>query len=199
MFTRLAIFIVTIYSSTNGAHTKSDKIIYPGPTVDHHNGNSHNDPVIVPASCRNLTYCFEKPKNYPQERYDKMFEGMNLAPLPTIVESSLSDRLGDEEYEDDCDAEVRYDPLYSIRTKKGEWRHIIQSPKQNFNQKVRIETCTAVDTQCFKNYPVFGGIITLCKQKTAKYEFVADDGKGGSTKLETELPSCCVCHYKPAA
>ncbi|XP_013200320.1 uncharacterized protein LOC106142917 [Amyelois transitella] len=195
MFTRIAIFIVSVcsFNSGDGAYSRSDKIVYPGPTVNSRQGY---EPPIVPESCKNLTYCFEPPSNYPQERYNKMFEGKKVAPLPSIVETEVVNRLADDDYNDDCNAEVRSDRLYSIKTKEGDWRHIIQAPTENFQQRVRIEVCTALETSCFKDFPSFGGITTFCRQKQAKYEFVVDDGMGGSAKMETELPSCCVCHYK---
>lgn len=45
---------------------------YPGP-IKKMNNRYNSDEIEIPEECKGLNYCTIKPKNYPTERYDKMF------------------------------------------------------------------------------------------------------------------------------
>ncbi|XP_045534873.1 uncharacterized protein LOC106707645 isoform X2 [Papilio machaon] len=129
---------------------------------------------------------------YPLENIAK------IVPQPSLVlDTMLTNRQGDPEETDDCDSEVKYEPLYKVREKRdGDWREVVQAPTENFVQRVRLETCTNTEASCFNALHLNSDIKTSCKQKYNKWEVLVRKGENDTEKIEVELPVCCSCVYK---
>ncbi|XP_059056758.1 uncharacterized protein LOC131850527 [Achroia grisella] len=171
-------------------------IIYPGPykgVTDNRYGSPDDD---LPSQCKNKNYCSIKPPGYPQDRYNKLFKGSKTVSQPTLIISQIEDRLEDPDEHDGCESDVSYEPLYKVRTKRGDWRFVVQAPEENYVQMVRLETCREPGTSCFTDIGTFNGITTMCKQKTSTWEFLVDNGRNGTEKAKVDLPVCCSCHYR---
>ncbi|XP_063360727.1 uncharacterized protein LOC134649826 [Cydia amplana] len=193
MFKLVCVSIVTVclQLTSGGVMKPDDSIKYPGPIKDR-NG--------VPDECKDQNFCTIKPPDYPQEQFDKMFKGTKLGKLPNLVlNDSLVDfpnRQGGPGDEDDCRTTVTYEPLYKVRTKRGDWRTVVQAEQENYVQKVRLETCLKPQSKCFTRFGEIPGIETYCRQNYNDWELVVSDGKGGTETVTTSLPVCCSCHYK---
>ncbi|XP_013139007.1 PREDICTED: uncharacterized protein LOC106103716 [Papilio polytes] len=197
----VAIFIVSIVNlqMTTAAVTQrgvdTPPIVFPGP-VEHNLKAKAEEP----EECKGKTYCTIKPADYPEELFSKMFKDANIVPQPSLVlDTMLTNRQGDPELSDDCDSEVKYDPLYRVREKReGDWREVVQAPTENFVQRVRLETCTNTEASCFNGLHLTSEIKTSCKQKYNKWEVLVRKGENDTEKIEVELPVCCSCVYKTA-
>ncbi|XP_075971340.1 uncharacterized protein LOC142973489 [Anticarsia gemmatalis] len=182
------------------AVTKKDddytKIVFPGPIQDlstRYGTPNKTDP------CAGLTYCTVKPDDYPQELFNKMFEGKYKEPIyqPTYI--MTDDRQGDPDEVDNCEVTVTYEPLYKVSNKQGVWRTVVQAPEKNFLQMVRLETCNEIGSSCFEPFQAPVDLQTSCKQTYGVWEFLvhAEDGSSEPAKFKADLPICCSCHYKP--
>ncbi|XP_026737109.1 uncharacterized protein LOC113500487 isoform X3 [Trichoplusia ni] len=171
-------------------------IVFPGPVQDVSSryGNDSN----VPDKCKNLNFCNIKPKDYPQETFNKMFKGKIKEPIfqPTFV--MTDDRQGDYEDMDDCESTISFERLYQVKAGDGKWHTVVQAPDENYLQMVRIETCVSPGSSCFKEFE--NGHEIICHQQYNKWEFmVKDDTSESKTKrLIVDLPVCCSCRYKAA-
>ncbi|XP_060801838.1 uncharacterized protein LOC106142789 [Amyelois transitella] len=198
MFTQILVLFVAVYyvKLANGAISNKppDAIVYPGPTQEvlQTRYGSEDD---VPEECRGQNYCFVKPPNYPQDKYNRMFADMKDVKQPSVIISELDDRTGDPGEKDGCDSVVTYEPLYQVQA-GGRWRKVVQAPDVNYLQRVRLEKCNDKVPRCFSDYPPVPGITTMCRQKTVSWEFLVDDEKGGTERVTAELPICCACMYK---
>lgn len=184
---------------TNGRVPNKDdpdntKIIFPGPIQDL---SDRYDAQNVTDPCKGLDYCTIKPKDYPQELFNKMFKGKYKEPIfqPTYI--MTDNRQGDPDEKDDCDSTVTYEPLYKVRTQAGDMRTVVQAPEENFLQLVRIESCNNAGSSCFNSFRTPADLQTLCKQKYSVWEFLVHDEKDGTEKVKVDLPICCSCHFKP--
>ncbi|XP_026749215.3 uncharacterized protein LOC113509994 [Galleria mellonella] len=201
MFTEIFVFCLAAYyvQYADGAARKTgdvSPIVYPGPikeVTENRYGSPDDD---VPPQCRNQNYCTVKPHGYPQERFNQLFKGAKPLPQPTLIISEIGDRQGDPDEHDGCESDVTYEPLYRVRTKRGDWRTVVQAPEENYVQMVRLEICNDLGASCFTDVGTFPGITTLCKQKTSTWEFLVDNGRNGTERVKAELPVCCSCHYK---
>nr|XP_021200738.2 uncharacterized protein LOC110384033 [Helicoverpa armigera] len=182
---------------TNGATTKKkvdySTIIFPGPIQDL--SNRYGTPNISDR-CKNQNFCTVKPDDYPEELFNNLFKGKFKEPVfqPTYV--MTDDRQGDPDDMDNCDSTVVYEPLYNVKTRQGDWRTVVQAPKENYVQMVRLETCNEVGSVCFTEFKVPLGLQPFCKQKYSVWEFLVHDGNDGTEKIKVDLPICCSCHYK---
>ncbi|XP_026737108.1 uncharacterized protein LOC113500487 isoform X2 [Trichoplusia ni] len=169
-------------------------IVFPGPVQDVSSryGNDSN----VPDKCKNLNFCNIKPKDYPQETFNKMFKGKIKEPIfqPTFV--MTDDRQGDYEDMDDCESTISFERLYQVKAGDGKWHTVVQAPDENYLQMVRIETCVETGASCFKEFEGPLEYQTTCKQKLNAWEFLVHNGKSGTITIKVELPVCCACHYK---
>ncbi|GBP18909.1 hypothetical protein EVAR_20441_1 [Eumeta japonica] len=177
-------------------------IKYPGPIkteglVSRYGGSDDR----VPELCRGKTYCTIMPDDYPEEKYNEMFKAFKGAPPPPALEEVvIVNRQGDPDDKDDCESIVTYDRLYKVKeVNKDVWRTVVQAPKSDYVQRVRLETCKNTEASCFTNFMSTSQYSTFCKQKFNTWEVVVDDGNGGTEKIKTELPVCCSCHYKPTS
>ncbi|CAH2071811.1 unnamed protein product, partial [Iphiclides podalirius] len=185
---------------TNAAWLKqrdNDNIFFPGSIMGDANKFGTDD---IPEECRDKTYCTIKPPSYPEEHFNKMFKGVKTLAQPTLVlESMLTNRQGDPDERDDCESEVKYEPLYNVRSKRdGEWRVVVQGPGEDYVQRVRLETCTNPDGPCFNVFPPTSDIKVFCKQKYNKWKVLVAKGDNETEKIEVDLPVCCSCQYKSA-
>ncbi|KAG6445811.1 uncharacterized protein LOC115440687 isoform X1 [Manduca sexta] len=118
-------------------------------------------------------------------------------PPPTLFIEAYGDRQGDPDAFDNCDTEVTYEPLYKVRSARGQWHTVIQAPEENYIQKVRLETCKEVESSCFTAVSsLVPTITTFCKQKYSVWQVLVSDGNNGTEPIKVELPICCSCHYK---
>ncbi|CAK1598482.1 unnamed protein product [Parnassius mnemosyne] len=188
---------VTDAAATQLGEKDMQPIIFPGPIEGDDLKYGTDD---VPDECKDKTYCTIKPPDYPEEIFNKMFKGLKPVSQPSLVlDSILSNRQGDPDERDDCESEVKYEPLYKVRPKRDEpWRIAVQAPEENYVQRVRLETCTNPDAPCFNIFPQIPDITTFCKQKYNKWEVLVAKGENETEKIEVELPVCCSCHYKSA-
>ncbi|KAM3960967.1 uncharacterized protein ACR2FA_004917 [Aphomia sociella] len=171
-------------------------IVYPGPikeVTENRYGTSDDD---IPEECKNKNFCTIKPRGYPQERYNQLFKGKKIVSQPALIISDIADRQGDPDEHDGCESEVSYEPLYKVRSKRGDWRTVVQAPEENYVQMVRLESCREPRATCFTEVGTFPGITTMCIQKISTWEFLVDNGKNSTEKVKADLPVCCSCHYK---
>ncbi|XP_013164599.1 PREDICTED: uncharacterized protein LOC106115689 [Papilio xuthus] len=198
----LAIFIVSVASlqMTTPAVTKNvavdtPPIVFPGPVEP-------NDLKKVkpeePEECKGKTYCLVRPADFPEDEFNEMFKDANIVPQPSLVlDNMLTNRQGDPEETDDCDSDVEYRPLYQVRGKRDDdWSYVVQAPKQNFVQRVRLETCKNTEASCFNALHLTSDIKTSCKQKYNKWEVLVKNDKNDTKTITVELPVCCSCVYK---
>ncbi|XP_026322089.1 uncharacterized protein LOC113231775 [Hyposmocoma kahamanoa] len=200
------IFLVTVqcmHLAQTASHTKRSyedptPIIYPGPVqipTNRYSDDVNTKSDSEPEECKGKNYCTIKPPDYPEQQFNEMFKGYKPIPQPTLLADDTPDRQGDPSEVDDCDTTVTYEPLYKVRSVRGDIRTVIQAPKHDFVQRVRLEECKSRNTKCFKEFPDIG-IETFCKQKYNTWEVLVSDGKGGSEKIKTHLPVCCSCNYR---
>ncbi|XP_052740590.1 uncharacterized protein LOC112046257 isoform X2 [Bicyclus anynana] len=147
----------------------------------------------VPASCHNLTYCTVKPKNYPEERFNKMFKDYKPVHQPKLVED-LTNKFGEEG--ENCAVELSNEPLYKVREKRDQpWRTVIQAPGHDYLQRVRLEKCSNEGAPCFESFCMGGGDFTpVCQQKYYTWEVLVAKGDNESEKIEAKLPGACSCY-----
>ncbi|KAL4711669.1 hypothetical protein ACJJTC_003436 [Scirpophaga incertulas] len=206
MFAGFIVLLVTLQctwlASASGKLKNVDsKIVYPGPIQEvplNRYGGSNSDDDDIPEACKHKQYCTIKPRSYPQEKFNGLFKSKAPVETPSLVVTDINDRQGDPEEVDNCDTIVEFEPLYKVRSKKGDWRTVVQAPEKNYVQMVRLETCREESQACFTVFPKLPSYVTGCKQKYSTWEFVveAEDGSGKTEKLRTDLPTCCSCHYK---
>ncbi|CAB3226560.1 unnamed protein product [Arctia plantaginis] len=191
------IFVCVVVCSlhiTYAEVSKRNQFVYPGPIKDI--DISKYLTVNKPDSCDGLTYCSVKPNDYPQERFNKMYEGKILEPMFQPIALQVDDRQGDPAMINNCETNVTFGPLYTVLSQSGEWRTVIQAPEKNFLQAARLETCKEADTPCFLKYKSPPNLRATCRQQYNTMEFLVDDNKGGTEKIHADLPICCSCHYK---
>lgn len=169
-------------------------IKYPGPIQEVTQNRYGSDDV--PEECKNKNFCTIKPPDYPQDQFNQMFKGTKPLPQPTLIIESVADRQGGPEQIDNCESTISYEPLYKVRSKRGDWRTVVQAPEENYVQMVRLETCQETEGGCFTALPPSPEIVTFCKQKFSVWEFLVASENNGTEKVKTELPICCSCHYK---
>lgn len=190
-------------SSISAASTKRSPddlpIKYPGPTkvVDQTRYSSPGDDQ-VPEECRGKNYCLIKPRDYPQEKFDRLFENWtNLIHQPELLPDSISNRQGDIDEKDDCKSEIAFEPIYKVRRNAMDsWKNVVNVEKKNFVQRVRTETCQNVGSSCFTSFPTIPGITTYCKQKFSMWKVPVMNDNNEIEYIDAELPVCCSCHYK---
>ncbi|CAK1545979.1 unnamed protein product [Leptosia nina] len=154
----------------------------------------------IPESCRNLTYCTKRRKNYPAKKFNALFKNYKAITQPKLIMTiDVNNRQG--EFHDDCETEVSFDPLYTVREKRTNiWRDVVQVPEKDYIQRVRLETCKSEQASCFKPIVEYqDSFKTFCQQKYNTWEMLVDSKSGGSEpeKIEAVLPVCCTCNYKP--
>ncbi|XP_050343759.1 uncharacterized protein LOC126769171 isoform X4 [Nymphalis io] len=150
----------------------------------------------IPDSCKDLTYCTVKPKDYPEDKFNVMFKDYKALPQPTMV-VELKNRQGEPDSTDNCESEVTYEPLYKVREKRDQpWRTVIQAPGQDFIQRVRLERCLNPNAPCFKNLSPSQEFVTFCSQKVNVWQVLVSKGDNETEMIKAELPVCCSCHYK---
>ncbi|KAI5646446.1 spaetzle domain-containing protein [Phthorimaea operculella] len=179
-------------------------IKYPGPVkgLDNKYGSEDTtDPAtnsVIPDECQGKTFCTVKPPDYPEEQFNSLFKGKTqVVQVNLIPPDTLDNRQGDPSETDGCETTVSYEPLYQVRARRdGTWRTVVQSPQENFVQRVRLEECKNTKQKCFPSIIQDLGIETFCKQKYNVWEVLVSDGKGGTERIKTELPVCCSCHYR---
>ncbi|XP_049869809.1 uncharacterized protein LOC126369435 [Pectinophora gossypiella] len=203
MFIGLLVFFASIqhlYNTHAASTRKHDQtpIIFPGPIQDLSNRyGSGPEPVRVPDECQGKNFCTIKPPDYPQDKFNKLFKGRKQISQASLVPEDLFDnRQGDPSEADGCETKLSYEPLYQVRASRtGDWRTVVQSPEENFIQRVRLEECRDSTTACFT---IAGdlGIETFCKQKYSVWDILVSDGMNGTERVKTELPICCSCHYR---
>ncbi|XP_053603953.1 uncharacterized protein LOC128671491 [Plodia interpunctella] len=197
MFMYLVLFVTIFHVklTNGGVHNKyPDAIVFPGPTQ----GNletRYGTEDEIPIECKGQSYCFTKPANYPEEKYNKMFAHMKHVQQPSVLISDIDDRNSDPNEKDGCSSIISYEPLYQVQV-NGKWRKVIQAPGSNYLQQVRLEKCNPKVSRCFEDHPPMMGITTACRQKNVAWEFLVDDEKGGTERVTAELPICCACMYK---
>lgn len=195
IFTIVAFGLHLVYGATekNKSVVDGSKIYFPEEPL----ATKFGEPEDLPKECSGKSYCDVKPPNYPQEKYNKLFNGTKTLSSPQlIIESKVetADRLGDDA-DDNCDVKVTFKPLYQVRSKRGDWHTVIQAPELNYVQQVRLETCRDINAPCFTGIGYGPYVTTGCVQKYSVWEFVVDDKNGGTEKIKSELPICCSCHY----
>ncbi|XP_047526277.1 uncharacterized protein LOC125063737 [Pieris napi] len=152
----------------------------------------------VPEPCRNLTYCTIPPKNYPFKEFNEMFKFYKPAPQPKLVLSPVSINTRGE-FDDDCETKISYEPLYTVREKRGDhkWRNVIQASEHDYIQSVRLETCQNTEATCFSHLEELqDSYSTYCFQKYNVWKVLVDKPGHDPEEIETELPVCCSCQYK---
>ncbi|XP_026492762.1 uncharacterized protein LOC113398315 [Vanessa tameamea] len=150
----------------------------------------------IPDSCKDLTYCTVKPKDYPEEKFNDMFKDYKVVPQPSMV-VELNNRQGGPDSADNCESIVTYEPLYKVRPKRDEpWRTVIQVPGKDIIQRVRLETCTTPNAPCFKELSPLPEFVTFCRQKINVWEVMVAKGDNETEMIKAELPVCCSCHYR---
>ncbi|XP_030020960.1 uncharacterized protein LOC115440687 isoform X2 [Manduca sexta] len=197
------LFVILAIGGSQAANAASAKktteyvpIKYPGP-IQQIETKYGTDEDHVPEQCKNKNFCTIKPADYPQEQFNAMFKGTKTLPPPTLFIEAYGDRQGDPDAFDNCDTEVTYEPLYKVRSARGQWHTVIQAPEENYIQKVRLETCKEVESSCFTAVSsLVPTITTFCKQKYSVWQVLVSDGNNGTEPIKVELPICCSCHYK---
>ncbi|XP_050343762.1 uncharacterized protein LOC126769171 isoform X10 [Nymphalis io] len=150
----------------------------------------------IPDSCKDLTYCTVKPKDYPEDKFNVMFKDYKALPQPTMV-VELKNRQGEPDSTDNCESEVTYEPLYKVRRRNDEpWRTVIQAPSQDFIQRVRLERCLNPNAPCFKNISPVQEFVSFCRQKVNVWQVLVSKGDDETEMIKAELPMCCSCYYK---
>ncbi|XP_050343758.1 uncharacterized protein LOC126769171 isoform X3 [Nymphalis io] len=177
----------------------------------------------IPDSCKDLTYCTVKPKDYPEDKFNVMFKDYRgirrhrrgaddkschtpnsqpneadekALPQPTMV-VELKNRQGEPDSTDNCESEVTYEPLYKVRRRNDEpWRTVIQAPSQDFIQRVRLERCLNPNAPCFKNISPVQEFVSFCRQKVNVWQVLVSKGDDETEMIKAELPMCCSCYYK---
>ncbi|CAH2241831.1 jg16223 [Pararge aegeria aegeria] len=146
----------------------------------------------VPASCRDLTYCTVKPKNYPEEKFNKMFKDYKAAPQPVML-PELTNKYGEEE---NCNSIITNEPLYQVREKRHKlWRTVVQAPGHAYIQRVLLEKCSDEGAPCFESICMAGEYKPVCKQKYYTWELLVSKGDSNETeKIIAELPGSCSCN-----
>ncbi|KAG7307817.1 hypothetical protein JYU34_006415 [Plutella xylostella] len=200
-------FLVVLFSSFScisaaakkrNPSPESDVVMYPGPLKE---TKPEYGPVgSVPKECQGKTYCTVKPPDYPEERYNKLFQGykppVDAAPPQPVLSPTLVNRQGDPDELDNCQSVVTYEPLYKVRSKRlDDWVTVLQAPRAGYEQRVRLETCTNPNARCFTALPQTDEYTTFCKQKYNTWEVMVEIN-GTMVKETTDLPICCSCHYK---
>ncbi|XP_046963460.1 uncharacterized protein LOC124532552 isoform X1 [Vanessa cardui] len=214
------VFIVSVslqHTYAASAKHPMEAIQYPEP-ID-------QETEHIPDSCKDLTYCTVKPKDYPEEKFNKMFkdysitrrhrrgaddessatsksqlkeasEIIKVVPQPSMV-VELNNRQGGPDSADNCESIVTYEPLYKVRPKRDEpWRTVIQVPGKDIIQRVRLETCTTPNAPCFKELSPLPEFVTFCRQKINVWEVMVAKGDNETEMIKAELPVCCSCHYR---
>ncbi|OWR48541.1 uncharacterized protein LOC116766785 [Danaus plexippus] len=184
--------LVPAFGAVTGKQKTDTHIQFPEAAEALDAQKNHKD---VPISCKGQNYCTVKTDDYPEDKFNEMFKGYNAFPQPKLIWDPLQNKQGSADDENDCASEISYDPLYKVKESGDKpWRTVVQAPKHDFVQKVRLEKCVNTDASCFTKFST-DIYTTHCKQTYGVWEVLVSKGDNQTELIKAELPICCSCYY----
>ncbi|XP_023336592.1 uncharacterized protein LOC111707685 isoform X2 [Eurytemora carolleeae] len=147
----------------------------------------------IPPCPDGQDFC-ESPEDYPLEISSRAALFTNPSVFSSPGEVGLQTRIGGLTQESRaCDSRKSTIFPRKARDLSGTFKYILNSDK--YSQSLEIEQCIGEGLKCRVDSDAPSPDSTFCRQKYAKYQFIALDKDGNEILEFFKLPAACLCYH----